>query len=159
MDDMILSWPLMAAAFHPWLPSASKSHWEDCIISLQSLFRMCPLPWTTTTHWRWSIVLVNFAGTRVDGCIHKSHFSSVRSGLQKIKLRIVKLLLISVLSSFPFLFFSFFLSSFLQPCLHCLMVISANWRHCDIFMVFGLALLCPASWHFLSAIACLFGNF
>ncbi len=31
-------------------------------------------------------------------------------------------------------------------------------RYCDTFLVFRPALLCPASWHFLSATACLFGN-
>ncbi len=42
------------------------------------------------------------------------------------QVKIVKLLLISILSSFPVSLFSFFISSFLQPCLHCLMAIFAN---------------------------------
>ncbi len=105
---------------------------------MQSLFRICLLPWTTTTCWRQSIVTRNLCSYE-GGWVYPQipcdcHFSSVCSGPQKIKLKIVKSLLISILSSFPFLFFLFsfffflfsfffFLSSFF--CNH---VCTAQWR-------------------------------
>ncbi len=92
MDDIWLSWPSMATAFHsPWLPSTSNSHQEYCTMSLQTLFRIRPHPWTTTNLVHWSIVTCKLC-TDKGGWIYPQltcdcYFFSVSSGPQKIKFK------------------------------------------------------------------------